>query len=208
MTWPSLILHGCGVASPSAAGGFVEAIAVEGDTIVAVGSNGEIDAPCRRSARVVDLAGRLTICAFGDTLVHPSPTVSKACVATCLAYVVARSASTGSAPMRQRCQPTRGCSAVTERWKPFPVGAQGDQPRCGVRPTGLPPQPGPPFYVVNTLQHRLFGHGTVISKPGGAPSIDPRTLQVEVLNRVRFIGTGRSLYDSCGSNPLGRIARA
>ena len=77
MTWPSLILHGCGVASPSAAGGFVEAIAVEGDTIVAVGSNGEIDAPCRPSTRVVDLAGRLTICAFGDALVHPSPAVSK-----------------------------------------------------------------------------------------------------------------------------------
>jgi len=85
MTWPSLILHGRGVASHSAAGGFVKAIAVEGDTIVAVGSNGEIDAPCRPLTKVVDLAGRLIICARDVTLVHPSPAVSKACVATCLA---------------------------------------------------------------------------------------------------------------------------
>jgi len=143
MTWPSLKLHGCGVASPSDAGGFVEAIAVEGGTIVAVGSNGEIDAPCRRSTRVVDLAGRLTICAFGDTLVHPSPAVSKACVATSWAYVVARGASTGSAPMRQRCPPTRGCSAVTGRWKPFPVGCprRSASTRCAA---GRPSSPARP----------------------------------------------------------------
>jgi hypothetical protein len=32
---------------------------------------------------VVNLAGRLAICAFDDTLVHPSPAGSKSCVATC-----------------------------------------------------------------------------------------------------------------------------
>jgi hypothetical protein len=56
LTLPSLMLHGCGVASPSVAGGFVETIAVKGDTIVAVGTNGEIDTPCRPSSRVADLA--------------------------------------------------------------------------------------------------------------------------------------------------------
>ena len=143
MTWPSLILHGRGVASHSAAGGFVEAIAVEGDTIVAVGSNGEIDAPCRPSTRVVDLAGRLIVCAFDVTLVHPSPAVSKACVATCLASVVAKNASPGSAPMRQRCQPTRGCSAVTGRWKPYPVGCprRSTSMRCAAGRPSSPTRP-------------------------------------------------------------------
>jgi predicted amidohydrolase YtcJ len=68
---------------PSSAGRFVEANAIEGDAIVVVGSNDEIDAPCRPLTGVVNLAGRLAICAFDDTLVHPSPAGSKSCVATC-----------------------------------------------------------------------------------------------------------------------------
>ncbi len=58
------------MASPSAAGGFAEAIAVQGDTIVSIGSNDDIDALCGPSTRVVDLAGRLAIPAFGDAHVH------------------------------------------------------------------------------------------------------------------------------------------
>jgi hypothetical protein len=70
MTKASLILRGGRVASPSASGGFAEAIAISEGTVLAVGTNDEIDAQCGPSTRVVDLAGRLALPAFGDAHVH------------------------------------------------------------------------------------------------------------------------------------------
>ncbi|MDE3065255.1 MAG: amidohydrolase [Acidobacteriota bacterium] len=70
MTTPTLVLRGGRVATPAATGGFAEAMAVAGDTIVAMGSNEEIDALRAPSTRVVDLAGRLALPAFGDAHVH------------------------------------------------------------------------------------------------------------------------------------------
>jgi hypothetical protein len=70
MTKASLILRGGRVKAPSAPGGFAEAVAIDGDMIVAVGSNSEIDDLTGGSTRVVDLAGRLAIPAFGDAHVH------------------------------------------------------------------------------------------------------------------------------------------
>jgi predicted amidohydrolase YtcJ len=70
MVQASLILRGGKVASPGAPGGFADAIAIDHDTILAVGTNDEIDALTGPSTRVVDLAGRLAIPAFGDGHVH------------------------------------------------------------------------------------------------------------------------------------------
>ena len=56
--------------SPTAPGGFVEALAVHDDVIVAVGSNAEVDELRGPATRVVDLAGRLAIPSFGDAHVH------------------------------------------------------------------------------------------------------------------------------------------
>lgn len=70
MALASLILRGGKVASPGAPGGFAEAIAIDNDTILAVGNNDEIDALAGPSTRVVDLAGRLAVPAFGDGHVH------------------------------------------------------------------------------------------------------------------------------------------
>ena len=58
------------MASASAPGGLAEAIAMDGDTIMAVGSSSEIDALSGSSTRVIDLAGRLAIPSFGDAHVH------------------------------------------------------------------------------------------------------------------------------------------
>lgn len=49
---------------------FAEAIAIEGERIVAVGSNVDIDELRVPSTRVVDLHGRLAVPAFGDAHVH------------------------------------------------------------------------------------------------------------------------------------------
>jgi predicted amidohydrolase YtcJ len=70
MTRASLILRGGKVASPSAPGGFAESIAVSEGRVLAVGTNDEIDALGDASTRVVDLAGRLALPAFGDAHVH------------------------------------------------------------------------------------------------------------------------------------------
>ncbi len=83
--------------------------------------------------------------------------------------------------------------------------------RCGGRPPFLANKDHRTAWVNTvalTIKRTLFGCGTVVSKLGGPSSVNPRTLQVEVFNRVCFIGIWRSLYDSCGSDPLVRTARA
>jgi len=70
MTHPSLVLRGGRVATPLAPQGFVEAVAVNGDVISALGTNEEIDELRGPSTRVIDLKGRLAIPAFGDAHVH------------------------------------------------------------------------------------------------------------------------------------------
>ncbi len=70
MTQPTLVLTGGRVLSPSAPGGVAEAMAVSGDTIVAIGTTDEITAMRAPTTRTVDLAGRLAIPAFGDAHVH------------------------------------------------------------------------------------------------------------------------------------------
>ena len=70
MTKASLILRGGRVLAPSATGGFAEAVAIAGDSIVAVGTNDEIQEFGEASTRIIDLAGRLAIPAFGDAHVH------------------------------------------------------------------------------------------------------------------------------------------
>jgi predicted amidohydrolase YtcJ len=70
MTQPTMVLRGGRVASPSARGGVAEAVAVTNDAITAVGTNEEIDALRGPATRVIELAGRLAIPAFGDAHVH------------------------------------------------------------------------------------------------------------------------------------------
>jgi len=70
MAQASLVLRGGKVACPSAPGGFAEAIAIDDETIIAVGTNDEVDDLTGPSTRVVNLAGRLAIPAFGDAHVH------------------------------------------------------------------------------------------------------------------------------------------
>ncbi|HXC19322.1 MAG TPA: amidohydrolase family protein, partial [Acidimicrobiales bacterium] len=70
MTHPTLILRGGRVLTPASPRGYVEAIAIDGDVISALGTNDEIDALRGSQTRVVDLAGRLAVPAFGDAHVH------------------------------------------------------------------------------------------------------------------------------------------
>ncbi len=63
----TVVLRGGRVLTPS---GFAEALAVNGDSIVAVGSNSDIDEFRSSTTRVVDLKGRLAIPAFGDAHIH------------------------------------------------------------------------------------------------------------------------------------------
>lgn len=70
MAHASLILRGGRVATPVAPGGFAEAMAVDADCVVAVGTDEEVDELRGPGTRVIDLAGRLTLPAFGDAHVH------------------------------------------------------------------------------------------------------------------------------------------
>jgi predicted amidohydrolase YtcJ len=70
MAHPSLVLRGGRVLSPASPRGYVEAIAIDNDVISALGTNDEIDALRGPQTRVVDLAGRLAVPAFGDAHVH------------------------------------------------------------------------------------------------------------------------------------------
>jgi len=70
MTQPTLVLTGGRLSSPSVPGGVAEAIAMSGDTIIAIGTTDEINALRAPTTRTVDLAGRLAIPAFGDAHVH------------------------------------------------------------------------------------------------------------------------------------------
>jgi predicted amidohydrolase YtcJ len=65
-----LILIGGRVRTPAAPAGFTEAIAIDGGTITAVGSDAEIRDLAGPGTRVIDLAGRLAMAAFGDAHVH------------------------------------------------------------------------------------------------------------------------------------------
>jgi predicted amidohydrolase YtcJ len=70
VTKASIILRDGRVLSPSSSSGFAEAIAFDGERISAIGSNVDIDELRGSETRVVDLAGRLAIPAFGDAHVH------------------------------------------------------------------------------------------------------------------------------------------
>ncbi len=65
-----LILIGGRVRTPAAPAGFTEAIAIDGGTVTAVGSDAEIRDLAGPGTRVIDLAGRLAMAAFGDAHVH------------------------------------------------------------------------------------------------------------------------------------------
>ena len=65
----SLVLINGRLWSPDEAGAGCDAIVADGDRITALTSTAEVQA--RPGARIIDLAGRLAIPAFGDAHVHP-----------------------------------------------------------------------------------------------------------------------------------------
>ena len=69
-TTADLILIGGRVRTPSDPSGFAKAIAIRGDLIQAVGTDADIRDLAGPRTRVVDLAGRLALPAFGDSHVH------------------------------------------------------------------------------------------------------------------------------------------
>lgn len=66
----TLVLRGGRIKTPASPSGFAEALAVQGDRILAVGSDEEISELSGPATRSVDLAGRLAVPAFGDAHVH------------------------------------------------------------------------------------------------------------------------------------------
>jgi len=67
---PDLILTGGRVRAPADPSGFTEAIAITDGVISAVGSDADIRDLAGPETRVIDLAGRLALPAFGDAHVH------------------------------------------------------------------------------------------------------------------------------------------
>jgi predicted amidohydrolase YtcJ len=65
-----LVLVGGKVRTPAHPSGFVQALAVRGGTILAVGADDEIRDLAGPGTRVIDLRGRLALPAFGDAHVH------------------------------------------------------------------------------------------------------------------------------------------
>jgi predicted amidohydrolase YtcJ len=70
MKHASLILRDGRVLAPFSPLGFDESIAFDGEKITAIGSTSDIDEFRGPATRIVDLAGRLAIPAFGDAHVH------------------------------------------------------------------------------------------------------------------------------------------
>ena len=66
-----LVLVSGKVRTPAHPSGFVQAAAISGGVVVALGSDEEIRDFVRPFTRVVNLRGRLAIPAFGDAHVHP-----------------------------------------------------------------------------------------------------------------------------------------
>jgi predicted amidohydrolase YtcJ len=69
-TTADMIFTGGRVRTPASPSGFAEALAVRGGLILAVGSDTDIRDLAGPRTRVIDLAGRLTLPAFGDAHVH------------------------------------------------------------------------------------------------------------------------------------------
>src|SRR5580692_9419794 len=66
-----LVLVGGKIRTPAHPSGFVQAAAISGGVVVALGRDEDIRAFVRPFTRVVNLRGRLAIPAFGDAHVHP-----------------------------------------------------------------------------------------------------------------------------------------
>ena len=66
-----LVLVGGKIRTPAHPSGFVQAAAISGGVIRALGSDDQIRELAGRYTRVVNLRGRLAIPAFGDAHVHP-----------------------------------------------------------------------------------------------------------------------------------------
>jgi hypothetical protein len=66
-----LVFSGGKIRTPAHPSGFVQALAVRGGVIAAVGSDDEIRELTGRRTRVIDLGGRLALPGFGDAHVHP-----------------------------------------------------------------------------------------------------------------------------------------
>ena len=67
---PSLILTGGRIFTGDAAKPSAEAVAIEGNRIVAVGTNDEIRAKAGKTTRVIDVQGKLVIPGFNDAHTH------------------------------------------------------------------------------------------------------------------------------------------
>jgi predicted amidohydrolase YtcJ len=70
-TKADLAFVGGKIRTPAHPTGFVQALAVRGGVIEALGSDADIRDLTGPGTRVVDLAGRLALPAFGDAHVHP-----------------------------------------------------------------------------------------------------------------------------------------
>lgn len=68
---PSIVLINGKVFTGDAAGSFAEAVAIEGNKIVAVGTNDKIKATAGDATRVIDLLGQLVIPGINDAHTHP-----------------------------------------------------------------------------------------------------------------------------------------
>ncbi|MDQ2810818.1 MAG: amidohydrolase [Actinomycetota bacterium] len=66
-----LVFAGGRIRTPAHPSGFVQALAVRGGVIQALGTDDEIKELSGRRTRVIDLRGRLALPAFGDAHVHP-----------------------------------------------------------------------------------------------------------------------------------------
>lgn len=68
---PSIILFNGKVFTGDTAGSFAQAVAIEGNTIVAVGTNESIKAMAVEATRVIDVQGQLVIPGINDAHTHP-----------------------------------------------------------------------------------------------------------------------------------------
>src|ERR1700759_1536408 len=164
----SLILINARVWSPDGAGAGCDAVVAEGARITALTSTGQARAQAGPGARIIDLAGRLVIPAFGDAHVHPvgGGLESLRCNLTGLL--------TRDEYLRVIADSVRALDLGPGDWvlgggwsmEAFPGGVPG---RGGGGTTGVPAQPGPPQRLGQPGRAGPGGHHRRHPGPGRRP---------------------------------------
>ena len=116
-----LVLVSGKIRTPAHPSGFVQAAAISGGVVVALGSDEDIRGFVRPFTRVINLRGRLAIPAFGDAHVHPVQGGLESMRCNLAGLRPGGSTWTRSPPTARPSRPAAGSSAAAGPCRPSPA---------------------------------------------------------------------------------------